>query len=150
MPQPMATTPKKPLKKSAGKAKATKSVVQHHNHNNHLPGSVNLKCKNCSGYEEKIHAESGEILHEIGLMAKHEIIAEMACHLGNRPEHLALAEQVFDSMRYQITEYVIKHEFNRENKVSVQMALWLDHKKEPAAASSLTGIIQKYLQPKKH
>jgi len=104
------------------------------------------KCKNCSGFEEKLSVtETNKVREEVSLMQKHEIISKMAQDLGGDASSLAAAENLFESFKYMISEYVLKHEFNCESKLSVQMVLWLEEKCQPNAVSPLHGLIGQYL-----
>lgn len=104
------------------------------------------KCKNCSGFEEKLSVvEQNEIKDEVSLMHKHEIIRQMSAFIGDGAQSLLQAEEIFERFRYMIAEYVLKHEFNCENKLSVQMVLWLEQKCQPEAAAPLHNIISQYL-----
>jgi len=104
------------------------------------------KCKNCSGFEEKLSVvEHNEVKDEVSLMHKHEIIRQMSAFIGDNAQSLMQAEEIFDRFRYMMAEYVLKHEFNCESKLSVQMVLWLEQKCEPTAAAPLHNIISQYL-----
>ncbi|HRP68365.1 MAG TPA: hypothetical protein PLY93_02415 [Turneriella sp.] len=104
------------------------------------------KCKHCSGFEDKLSiAEQTEIKEEITLMQKHEIIRQMSMCMGADIECLQHAEKLFDQFKYHITEYVLKHEFNCESNLSLQMVLWLEEKCCPDSAKSLHSVMGKYL-----
>ncbi len=104
------------------------------------------KCKNCSGFEEKLSVvEQSEVKDEVSLMHKHEIIRQMSAFIGDNAQSLMQAEEIFDRFRYMMAEYVLKHEFNCESKLSVQMVLWLEQKCQPTAAAPLHNIINQYL-----
>lgn len=104
------------------------------------------KCKNCSGFEEKLSVvERNEIKDEVSLMHKHEIIRQMSAFIGDGAQSLLQAEEIFERFRYMIAEYVLKHEFNCESKLSVQMVLWLEQKCQPESAAPLQNIISQYL-----
>lgn len=104
------------------------------------------KCRNCSGFEEKLSVvESSEIKDEVSLMHKHEIIRQISSFIGDDAGSLTQAEEIFENFRYMMAEYVLKHEFNCESKLSVQMVLWLEQKCQPQAMSPLQGIIGQYL-----
>ena len=113
-------------------------------------GSVvthNPKCAACSGYEEKLSVlETTLVKEEIALMNKHEIIRQMASYFGADITSLSRAEQVFDRFRYMIAEHVLKHEFNSESRLSVQMVMWLEQKREPTALRPLHQMIEQYLR----
>jgi hypothetical protein len=104
------------------------------------------KCRNCSGFEEKLSvAEENTVKQEVSLMQKHEIISKMSSMIGEDTRSLMQAEELFENFKYMIAEYVVKHEFNCESKLSVQMVLWLEQKREPTAMHPLHGIIGQYL-----
>lgn len=104
------------------------------------------KCQNCSGFEEKLSiSEKTDVKEEVSLMHKHEIIRQMSSILGDDARSLTQAEELFDSFKYMIAEYVVKHEFNCESKLSVQMVLWLEQKCMPTAMHPLRNIIGQYL-----
>lgn len=125
---------KKPLKKTASKKKTKAEPL------------FAPKCKNCSGFEEKLSVvETNEVKDEVSLMHKHEIIRQMSSFIGEDAQSLMQAEEIFDRFRYMMAEYVLKHEFNCESKLSVQMVLWLEQKCEPAAVTPLNNIISQYL-----
>jgi len=107
----------------------------------------NPRCTTCSGYEEKLSVlETTLVKEEIALMNKHEIIRQIASYFGADITSLSRAEQVFDRFRYMIAEHVLKHEFNNESRLSVQMVMWLEQKKEPAALRPLHQMIEQYLR----
>lgn len=104
------------------------------------------KCKNCSGFEEKLAVvEENEVKDEVSMMHKHEIIRQMSSFIGDNAKSLMQAEEIFDRFRYMMAEYVLKHEFNCESKLSVQMVLWLEQKCEPGATAPLQNVINQYL-----
>ncbi|AFM13590.1 hypothetical protein [Turneriella parva] len=104
------------------------------------------KCKNCSGFEEKLSVvETNEVKDEVSLMHKHEIIRQMSGFIGEDAQSLMQAEELFERFKYMISEYVLKHEFNCESKLSVQMVLWLEQKCAPDAMNPLHNVISQYL-----
>jgi len=104
------------------------------------------KCRNCSGFEEKLAVvEHNPVKEEVALMHKHEIIRQLSTLFGADAKSLVQAEEIFEKFRYQMAEYVVKHEFNCENRLSVQMVLWLEEKCEPTAINPLHNIISQYL-----
>ncbi|MBV6493074.1 MAG: hypothetical protein LDLANPLL_01089 [Turneriella sp.] len=123
-----------------GNKKKSRSAIQ-------TTEKYQLKCKNCSGFEEKLGVvEENYIKEEVTLMQKHEIIRQMSMCMGADIECLQHAEKLFDNFKYLITEYVVKHEFNRENKLSMQMVLWLEEKCCPTSMAPLHSVITEYLQ----
>jgi hypothetical protein len=111
---------------------------------------LSSSCRYCTGFEDKIHKKDADPLHkEIADMEKHEVIAYIASCIGDSPRYLSKAEIIFDEIKYSVTEYVLKHEFNEESALSVQVALWLEKRKEPALFKPLEDIINKYLKSEK-
>jgi len=109
---------------------------------------LNCRCRYCSGFEEKIlKKDSSEYSTEISEMEKHEIILEIAGYLGNEPDNISLAEKIFDNLKYSIAEFVLKHEFNEESNLSVQLALWVENRKKPELYKPLQDVIDRYLKP---
>ncbi len=106
------------------------------------------KCHNCSGFEEKLKPyQANTVDQEIAEMDKHELLCCIASSFGNDPAFFNLAEDIFDQLKYRITEYVLKHEYNRENNLSVDLTLWLEEQKSPKAAHPLHSLIHNYLKP---
>jgi len=107
-------------------------------------------CRYCSGFEDKIlKKESNPLSKEIADMERHDVIAYIASCIGDSPTHLSKAEEIFNSIKYSVTEYVLKHEFNEESGLSVQVALWLEKRRQPALFKPLEDIINKYLKSEK-
>jgi len=107
----------------------------------------NTKCDFCTGYEEKIEGDqNSEICKEIADMKKHELIACIASYLGKDPEYLSVAEELFEILKYPVTEYVLKHEFNKNNNLSLHLALWLEEQSTPDAVEPLNNIVDTYLK----
>lgn len=126
----------------------TAPLIRHKKINRRMLRKLSSSCRYCSGYEDKILKKEADPLNkEIADMEKHEVIAYIAASIGDSPMHLAKAEAIFDEIKYTVTEYVLKHEFNEENGLSVQVALWLEKRREPALFKPLEFIINKYLKP---
>lgn len=127
------------------------SIIKQKRINRRLHRKLSSKCRYCSGYEEKIHRrEVGPLYHEIREYDKHELINCISERLGGTPDTLLQAEELLESLKYSITEYVLKHEFNEESGLSVHMAMWLEKRKEPRLFEPLEDVIQKYLKPQIH
>ena len=110
---------------------------------------VERMCQSCSGYEEKIDpCEPHEIINELADMDKHEVLCSISEKLGSNPENFNLAEEIFEKVKYSMTEYVLKHEFNREGSLSVDVAIWLENRRSPHGLQSLNNLIHQYLKPK--
>ena len=127
------------------------SLIRQKRINRRLYRKLSSKCRYCSGYEEKINKkEIDPLYNEIKEYDKHELINCISERLGNRPETLQQAEELLESLKYSITEYVLKHEFNEESGLSVHMALWLEKRREPRLFEPLEDVIHKYLKPQMH
>ena len=88
-----------------------------------------------------------QINKEFAEMDKHEVLCNIASNVGSDPCNLALAEEIFEKIKYQTTQYVLKHEFHANQEVSDQLSLWLEEQCEPSAAKPLKSFMQKYLHP---
>ena len=124
------------------------SIIKQKRVNRRLLRKLTSKCRYCSGYEEKIvKKDANDMSKEITEMDKHEVVVKLASLLGNEPQALRHAEDILDEMKYCITEFVLKHEFNEESSLSVQVALWLEKRREPGLYKPLENVINKYLRP---
>jgi len=124
------------------------SIIKQKRVNRRLLRKLTSKCRYCTGYEEKIiKKDTDDMSKEISEMEKHEVVVKLASLLGNEPKALSQAESIFDEMKYCITEFVLKHEFNEESSLSVQVALWLEKRREPGLYKPLEDVIHKYLRP---
>jgi hypothetical protein len=83
---------------------------------------------------------------ELKEIDKHEIIVKICDTLGPSPANLNLAEKIFEEMKFDITRYVIHHEYCRCNSIRSKLLLWLDSKTHPAKAEKLSNFIDKYLK----
>jgi hypothetical protein len=85
---------------------------------------------------------------ELREMDKHEIIVKICETLGSSPECLAKAETIFNLIKYDITRYVLHHEYCPEtrNEVKPKFLLWLDGKAEPKKAEEFSKFMDKYLK----
>ncbi|MCS6983762.1 MAG: hypothetical protein NZM25_01370 [Leptospiraceae bacterium] len=102
------------------------------------------RCRFCSGYEEKIEKHLDDpLLMDIAEAKRQWIVATMEQAI--REKGTAAAEVIFDSLKYDITEYILKHEFCSEHNLSVEMTLWLEGKKHPQAAAQLSNTLKSLL-----
>ncbi|HOP64719.1 MAG TPA: hypothetical protein PK358_09905 [Spirochaetota bacterium] len=85
---------------------------------------------------------------ELREIDRHEIIVRICQFMGASPENLTLAEKIFDVIKYDITRYVLHHEYCPEtrNQVKPKFLLWLDGKAEPKKAEQLSNFLDKYLK----
>ncbi|MDH4199581.1 MAG: hypothetical protein OEV66_04290 [Spirochaetia bacterium] len=123
-------------------------LIRHKKLNRRMLRRLSTSCRYCTGFEDKIIKKDTDPVHkEVADMERHEIISFLGSCMGDSPMYLTKAEKVFDEIKYSITEYVLKHEFNEESGLSVQVALWLEKRKEPALYQPLEYVINKYLKP---
>jgi hypothetical protein len=83
---------------------------------------------------------------ELKQIDKHEIIVRMADILGPDPANLHLAEDLLEKMKFDVTRYVIHHDYCKCNSIRSQLLLWLDSKINPAKAKKLSSFMEKYLK----
>ncbi len=102
------------------------------------------RCKFCSGYEEKIerHLDDPTIL-DIAENNRQQILNSITASI--KAQGVAAAEVIFESLKYDITEYILKHEFCSEHDLSVEMALWLEERKQPKQAIQLNNTLKSLL-----
>ncbi len=103
-----------------------------------IMGEINL-CNEL--YSQKYHEELKGI-------DRHEIVVKICDIMGSNPENLKMAEEIFDSVKYDIAKYILHHEYCPEtrNEVRPRFLLWLDEKVEPEKARELQSFAQKYLK----
>ena len=82
---------------------------------------------------------------ELKQIDKHEIIARISEILGPDPNNLHLAEDVLNTMKFEIARYVIHHEYCKCNTIRSQLLLWLDSKINPGNAEKFSSFCEKYL-----
>jgi len=92
-------------------------------------------------YSKCCHEELKEI-------DKHEIIIKICDAIGSTPNKLCKAEEIFNDIKYDITKYVLHHEycFESRNQVKPEFLLWLDTKAEPVKAKELSQFLDRYLK----
>lgn len=102
---------------------------------------------------EEIYLNNGLIdengCEEIRAEDKHEIIARIADLIGSDAANLGIAEKILDQMKYEITKYVLHHEFCREKKhagIHSSLILWLESKLNPDNAKSVSNFFGKYIK----
>ncbi len=76
---------------------------------------------------------------------KHELICKISQIMGPSPSNIAMAEKIFDSIKFELAKYIIHHEYDSPRGVSAELLLWLDSKSEPRKAKSLFEFLFKYL-----
>ncbi|MCX7678112.1 MAG: hypothetical protein N2316_02735 [Spirochaetes bacterium] len=110
---------------------------------------VNKKAEGCANIvdtvilsESPINEICRKVLKET---QKHELICAISQYLGSSPSNLAVAEKIFEDLKFEIAKYIIHHEYHSPNGVSTELLLWLDSKSQPAQAKSFGEFICKYL-----
>ncbi|TFH43254.1 MAG: hypothetical protein E4G96_01595 [Chrysiogenales bacterium] len=83
---------------------------------------------------------------ELQAIDKHEIVVKICDILGPDPSNLCLAEQIFEDLKFEMTRYVLHHEYCRQNSICSQLLIWLDSSINPANAKKLSRFIAKYLK----
>lgn len=105
------------------------------------------QCRNCSGFEEKLDCQSdAPYSDELAEHDKHEVLCAISRILGSDPCNFSDAEKIFDCIKYSVAEYVLKHEYNRQRGLSLEIALWLEEKKTPQQCAPLNDVIDTYLK----
>lgn len=105
------------------------------------------RCKACSGFEDKILPRDGK--GDVEEVEKHEILVRIADFLEAGPHGFAIAEDIFDEVKYQIARYVILFEFNKTLPLSTQLALWLDMKLQPKQRKRMERLIHHFFEEEK-
>jgi hypothetical protein len=85
-------------------------------------------------------------LNELREIDKHDIIVKISELIGPNPSNLSIAEKIFDSIKFDITRFVLHHEYCRENSVRRRLLIWLDSKVYPAEEATLASFMSKYLK----
>ncbi len=83
---------------------------------------------------------------ELEEIEKHEIIVKIADIIGSSPSVLQDAEDIFESIKYIITDYVVQHEFSSTKGVDTEFLLWLDSKINPGNARKLKNFISHFFK----
>ncbi len=104
----------------------------------HSHYSENVLLKN-SFFDDKCRKELKEI-------NKHEIIVKICEILGPCPSNLCTAEEILETIKYEIANYVIHHEYESPNGVSADLLLWLDSKINPGYFKKLNEFIDKFFK----
>ena len=76
---------------------------------------------------------------------KHEIIVKIAEIIGECPSNLEKAEKILESIKYDVTNFILHHEYNSSKGVDGDFMLWLDSKINPHHARKLSEFFSKYL-----
>ena len=77
---------------------------------------------------------------------KHDIIVKIAATIGSDPSNLCLAEKILEAVKFDITRFVLHHEYCRENTIRRRLLIWLDSKVNPAQEATVASFMQRYLK----
>jgi hypothetical protein len=83
---------------------------------------------------------------ELRELDKHEIIVRICEILGPEPHNLAIAEEIFDSVRIDMARHVIHHEYSRESGVKSRLLFWLDNKANPDNAEKFESFMTQFFK----
>lgn len=89
---------------------------------------------------------SKECMEEIKEIDKHEIVVKISEIIGECPSNIRFAEKIFDDVRFEMTRYVIHHEYSRENAIKSGLLNWLDDRTDPANMDKLSDFCKKFLK----
>lgn len=106
------------------------------------------RCEHCSGFEEKIERKFNDKVSKVFREQRKkellEIIKTKVDDLNSGPEGCDY-ERLFNELKYEFTEYVIKYEFNETSNLSVELAIWLEKKRYPDKITPLNNVISRFL-----
>lgn len=88
---------------------------------------------------------STDFLEELREIDKHEIIVKILKLLGDSPDNFNIAENIFELMKYDISNYVIQHEYCTNYEISEELLLWLDSSTNPNKADDLGVFLKKLI-----
>ena len=83
---------------------------------------------------------------EIKMTDEHEIVVQISAILGEQPCTICKAEEIFNAVKYEVTRYIIAHEYQPCQQSNKDLLLWLDEKTSPAGVKRLVEVIEKYLK----
>jgi len=84
--------------------------------------------------------------NELKEIDKHEIVVKICEQLGGCPTNLCIAESIFENIKFDMTRYVLHHEYSRGNGIQPHLLLWLDSITSPDKARRFKKFIHKYLK----
>lgn len=103
------------------------------------------RCEFCSGFEQKIDsAQEDPVSRQVAKDEKENLLQHMNELLQDERTN---AEDIFEELKYRITAYVLKHEFNANHNLSVHLTLWLEKCQSPQSFEVLQKVMQTYLKP---
>lgn len=83
---------------------------------------------------------------ELEASEKHEILVKICNLIGDSPANFAIAEQIFESLRFDFARYVIHHEYSKEDSVKNRMLVWLDSRVYPDHVKKINEFGELYLK----
>lgn len=87
-----------------------------------------------------------EYIEELHQVEKHEIVVKICEAIGSCPSNLSIAESIFNSLKYEITNYVLHHEYGISNDVDPDFQLWIESRSNPMSAEMLTEFFSRYIK----
>ncbi len=87
-----------------------------------------------------------ECRNELKEINKHDIIISICEILGPCPSNICKAEEIFEKIKFSIANFIIHHEYNPPQGVSLDLLYWLDSKTNPAKLKKLDSFIKKYFK----
>ena len=90
--------------------------------------------------------DEGIEVREAKHIDKHEIIVKIADILGSCPSNLKKAEDIFESIKFLMANYVVQHEYKSKNGFDSDFLVWLDSKINPQVAEKLFNFLANYLK----
>ena len=83
---------------------------------------------------------------ELKEMDKHEIVSKIADIIGSCPTHFVKAEEIFEKLKFEITQYTLHHEYCKTNGIRSRLLVWLENKTNPTRGARLREVMDKYLK----
>lgn len=89
---------------------------------------------------------SDSCCNEFKEMDKHEIIIKICDVMGSSPMNLRIAEEIFEKIKFDLTKYVIHHEYSKEDSIRARLLIWLDTMSNPGKAKAVANFMKKYIK----
>ena len=83
---------------------------------------------------------------ELMAMDRHEIIVKLCDVIGPCPSNLSKAEELFETLRYEIANYVLHHDYKSSRGVSADLLLWLDGQCNPDQAQAFRALMGRFIK----
>jgi hypothetical protein len=79
-------------------------------------------------------------------MDKHEILVKICDILGSCPSNFSSAEKIFEAVKLEMAQYVIHHEYCKDNAVKSKLLLWFDAKLNPHHADKCKMFYENFFK----